>query len=115
MADARALSACPWCGHDWHPSGAAGSCPVIWMGAVCACRRMTLPDPGRYTATLSGPAWTSGPMARFATIREARSWAESYGTTADRCVIMTRNGRVVAEHRRDTSGDGSRWYRAEPA
>ena len=73
-------------------------------------------DPRRYRAELSGPSWTIAPTAMFATIREARRWAESYGTGADRCaIIATRSGHVVAEHRRDTSGDGRRWFRAEPA
>ncbi|MDP2350088.1 MAG: hypothetical protein Q8M74_02915 [Chloroflexota bacterium] len=113
-ADARTLSACPNCGHDWHPSGAAGSCAVSWMGERCGCRRMSLPDRGRFRAELSGSSWAIGPMATFATIRECRRWAEAYGTTADRCTIAARSGRVVALHVRDTSGDGTRWYRSDP-
>ncbi len=58
-------------------------------------------------------SWAEGPAASFATIREARQWAEEFGTTADRCTITDR-GRAVVEHRRDTNGDGTRWYRATP-
>lgn len=75
---------CPNCGHDWHPSGSAGSCAVIWMGDRCACRRMSAPDPDRYTAGLSGSSWAEGPTATFPTIAAARQWAEEYGTTAAR-------------------------------
>lgn len=65
-----------------------------------------------YRAHLDGASWAIGPTREFSTIAEARRWAESFGTTADRCVIATPSGRVVAEHRRDPSGDGTRWYRA---
>jgi len=51
--DSRRLSDCPNCGHDWHTSGAAGSCAVMWMGERCNCRRMTRPDPHAYTADLA--------------------------------------------------------------
>jgi hypothetical protein len=43
--DSRRLLDCPNCGHGWHPSGAAGSCPVVWMGERCNCRRMSRPKP----------------------------------------------------------------------
>ena len=70
--DSRRLSDCPNCGHDWHPSGAAGSCPVIWMGGRCGCRRMSRPKlkpavpigPNPETRCCgaivddTGPAWT---------------------------------------------------------
>jgi hypothetical protein len=46
------------------------------------------------------------------TMRSARDWAESYGTTANRCTIQDRMGRIVGEHRRDPNGDGTRWFRA---
>ena len=52
-----------------------------------------------------------GPVAEFATITEARRWAESFGTTADQCAIR-RGGREVALHVRDTSGDGTHWFKA---
>jgi len=39
--DSRNLISCPNCGHWWHPSGATGSCSVIWMGERCNCRRMS--------------------------------------------------------------------------
>lgn len=74
--------------------------------------RMTRADPHAYTAELYGSSWSRGPVDDFDTITEARRWAESFGTTADRCVIATRSGRVVAEHVRDTNGDGTRWFRA---
>ncbi len=106
---------CPNCGHDWHPSGSGGSCAVIWMGAGCGCRRMSAPDPDRYTAHVFGSSWAAGPSASFATITAARRWAEEHGTTADRCIVTDRRrGRIVAEHRRDRNGDGRRWYRATP-
>lgn len=67
-----------------------------------------------YTAEIGGSSWSQGPRHEFATIREARAWAEGYGTTADWCEISDKHGHVIASHRRDTSGDGLRWYRAEP-
>ncbi|KMO34298.1 hypothetical protein [Methylobacterium aquaticum] len=67
---------------------------------------------GPYTAELSGASWARGPQLECGTIREARAWAEEYGTTADRCTITDKTGSVVAIHARDTSGDGTRWYRA---
>ena len=66
---------------------------------------------GPYTATISGSSWSRGPVAEFPTIREARAWAESYGTTADRCIITDTSGREVARHIRDTGAPG-RWFRA---
>lgn len=67
---------------------------------------------GPYTAEIGGASWAQGPRAEFATIREARAWAEEYGTTADRCVIRDAKGREVARHCRDRNGDGTRWFRA---
>jgi hypothetical protein len=67
---------------------------------------------GPYIAEIGGPSWSSGPRTECATIREARAWAESYGTTADWCTITDAKGRAVASHRRDPNGDGTRWYRA---
>lgn len=66
----------------------------------------------KYTATISGSSYSAGPTAEFPTITAARQWAEEYGTTADRCTITDAKGRVVAKHRRDTSGDGTRWFKA---
>lgn len=60
-----------------------------------------------YVATMD-----TGAEADFATIREARRWAESFGDAADLCTVRTASGRVVAEHRRDSNGDGRRWFRA---
>jgi hypothetical protein len=68
-----------------------------------------------YTATLSGSQWATGPVATFPTISAAREWAEAYGTTADRCEITDHKGRVVSVHVRDTSGDGTRWFRGATA
>jgi hypothetical protein len=64
-----------------------------------------------YTAHVSCNL-SSLPSAEFATIRECRQHAESYGSTADHCVIADRKNRIVGRHIRDKSGDGMRWYRA---
>lgn len=64
---------------------------------------------GPYTAEIGGSSWSAGPVQQFATIREARAWAEAYGSTADYCVVTDARGRRVAEHRRDPST--SRWFR----
>ena len=81
----------------------------------------------RYLALLSGSSWRKALVAEFDTIREARAWAESFGSTADECVIFNehrwvprwdhprRVRPVVALHRRDRNGDGTRWYRAVPS
>ena len=55
---------------------------------------------------------TSGIAQVFVTIREARAYAEEFGNTASVCRIYKGN-KKVAEHRRDTSGDGMRWFKAE--
>jgi len=68
-----------------------------------------------YTAHINGHTWSQGPKAQFRTIRECRTYAESYGTTADYCEITDTKNRVVAAHRRDTAGNGTAWFRAEPA
>lgn len=39
------------------------------------------------TAEIFGHGWRQGPTAEFATIREAREWAESFGTTDDQATI----------------------------
>ena len=69
---------------------------------------------GPYTAEIGGNSLDEGPRNVFDTIRECREYAESYGTTANWCSITDRSGCKVAEHRRDTSGDGSRWFRSTP-
>lgn len=66
----------------------------------------------KYQAEIGGSSWGEGPKAEFDTIKAARAWAESYGTTADSCKIYNAKGRLVAEHRRDPNGDGTRWFRA---
>ncbi len=66
----------------------------------------------KYTAEITGSSWRSGPISGFRTIRAARQWAEEYGTTADACTIRDSKGVVVAEHRRDMSGDGTHWFAA---
>jgi hypothetical protein len=68
--------------------------------------------PEKYAAHISGSSWSQGrgPRGFFNTIREARAWAESYGTTADWCEISTRSGRKVGEHRRVPTG--ATWCRA---
>jgi hypothetical protein len=69
---------------------------------------------GPYTAEIGGSSLLFGLRVPFNTIRECRAWAEEYGTTADWCYIRDAAGRHVAEHRRDTSGRGDRWFRATP-
>jgi hypothetical protein len=66
----------------------------------------------KYIAEITGSSWRQGPVAEFTTITAARRWAEEYGTTADSCTIRDTKGREVALHRRDTSGDGMRWFAA---
>ena len=68
---------------------------------------------GPYTAEIGGASWAQGPVQQFATIREARAWAEGYGDTADRCTITDTKGSVVASHRRNPNAPGG-WYRATP-
>ena len=53
----------------------------------------------------------NGDTVTVDTIAEARKWAASHGKTANRCTIYS-GLRVVAQHRRSTEGDGSRWYKA---
>lgn len=65
---------------------------------------------GPYTVTLGGSSWGFGPQSTCASIREARAWAESYGSTADWCEIADRHGVVVGVHRRDPSTGA--WFRA---
>ena len=67
---------------------------------------------GPYTAEIGGNSWAEGRRDVFRTIRGCRKYAESFGTMADWCSITDAAGRKVAEHRRDTSGDGSRWFRS---
>lgn len=52
----------------------------------------------------------------FATITDARRWAERTGRLADRCVIrrLSAYDQPVAEHRRDHNGNGYRWFKATP-
>lgn len=68
----------------------------------------------KYLAILTGSSIRNDIRAEFNTIRECRNWAESYGTTADVCNIWTGKNfdKNVAWHRRDTNGNGMRWFRA---
>jgi hypothetical protein len=66
----------------------------------------------KYIVSIGGSSWSRGPELSAYTITEARKIAESYGTTADWATITTASGRVVASHRRDPNGDGTRWFRA---
>jgi hypothetical protein len=61
-----------------------------------------------YTASVGGSSWSRGPTGDFKTIREAREWAEGFGTTADYCYIKDKKGRHVASHIRMEG----RWRRA---
>ena len=63
---------------------------------------------GPYKASIGGSSWSRGPEAEFATMREARAWAEEYGSTADYCIITDKSGCVVGSHRRVNG----RWFRA---
>ncbi|CAB4144323.1 hypothetical protein UFOVP469_24 [uncultured Caudovirales phage] len=65
-----------------------------------------------YTAHVGGRSWSVGPTAEYPTITDCRKWAEEYGTTADWCSITDSKGREVGSPRRDSNGDGTRWYRA---
>jgi hypothetical protein len=69
---------------------------------------------GPYIAYMGGSSWKIGPHAEFPTIRDCRAYAESYGTTADWCIVVPVKGAdKVAEFKRDTSKDGTCWYRVE--
>ena len=71
-----------------------------------------------YTAEMGGSSYPKGPKAKFATVKEARAWAESHGDTADWCNIYKPSRsrgqglKLVASHRRDPNGDGMSWYRS---
>ena len=64
----------------------------------------------KYGASMFVSGAGSGCVVGFPSITAARAWAEEHGDTADRCTI-TRGGKVVALHVRDTSGGGRRWFR----
>jgi hypothetical protein len=66
---------------------------------------------GPYLAHVGGSRSIFAPV-KFDTVRECREHAESYGQTADWCEIIDARGRLVASHRRDPNGDGTRWFRA---
>lgn len=66
---------------------------------------------GPYTAEIGGSSWAKGPITEHDTIRQARAWAESYGSTADWCSIHDAKGRVVARHQRNPNAPGG-WFRA---
>lgn len=66
----------------------------------------------KYTAEIGGSSWSKGPVLEFDSITDARKWAEEFGTTADWCRITDSKGREIASHRRDTSGDGMKWFEA---
>jgi hypothetical protein len=67
----------------------------------------------KYIAVIGGASWSRGPELPCATITEARKLAESYGNMADYCRIERATDRkTVAFHRRDTNGNGMRWYKA---
>lgn len=61
-----------------------------------------------YSHSSAGPTTLEAP-----TITAARKEAESYGSLADKAIIKTKSGKVVAQHRRDQSGNGLNWFRAE--
>ena len=67
---------------------------------------------GPYVADVGGASSMFAPV-QLPSVRECRAHAESYGCTADWCEISDAKGRLVASHRRDKSGDGIRWFRAQ--
>lgn len=64
----------------------------------------------KYTASISGQTISPAPDYHFDTITEARKWAESYGTSADRCSVCDKSGREVARHMR--LGQSDKWFNA---
>jgi hypothetical protein len=56
---------------------------------------------------------TRGPDATFRSIRECGQWAENFGASWDRCVVVDEERRVVAEFRRDLRCATPRWFRAD--
>ena len=64
----------------------------------------------KYTAVLGGASWASGPESDHSTIKAARAWAESYGSTADWCNIYDK-GQLVARHVRSAEKGGMSWYK----
>ena len=67
--DPRNLAECPNCGHDWHPSGNAGSCAVVWMGKRCDCRSVR---PRAWTVTAGNNSTDLGAVGHARTIAGAR-------------------------------------------
>lgn len=47
--------------------------------------------------------------------RQAMAICRSYGDTADSATLYSAKGGGIAEYRRDTSGNGRRWFLAEGA
>lgn len=69
----------------------------------------------KYFAAINGASWAHGPVGHFDTIKQARKWAESFGDTADECAIfrvLAKRMRLVAVYKRDSNGNGQRWFRA---
>lgn len=65
----------------------------------------------KYTAEVGAKSIGAAPVP-FNTLRECRAHAESYGTTADWCVVRSaKTGRQKAAYRRCQSGNGLRWYK----
>ena len=62
-----------------------------------------------YTAEVGGYSFSQTQTQPFATITDARKWAEEYGSQADWCTILDKNGIVVASHRRN--GSTNRWHK----
>lgn len=65
----------------------------------------------KFRVEIGGSSWSRGPEVEFDKLSMARKWAEEFGNTADRCDVY-RGDRLVASYRRDTNGDGRKWYRA---
>lgn len=65
----------------------------------------------KFRAEIGGSSFSRSPEAEFDKLSEARSWASEFGTTADWCDVY-RGNRLVVSYRRDTSGDGRKWFKA---
>jgi hypothetical protein len=66
---------------------------------------------GPYTAEVGGASFARPAITEVATLMAGRSYAESYGTTADYCHVYDSRGVLVASYHRDTAGDGTRWFK----
>ena len=101
--------------YEWWPLLLVGRVVGELRGDACGLTIHAIRSRTRspYRAEISGSSWAMGPVASFATMREARAWAEEYGSTADSCSIYDNRGNLVALHKRDSRADGTAWFRAQ--